>query len=980
MITYSNLYRGEADRLTHYYGDQADDYYSRDGGAAVWQGEGANRLGLGSDGEVDVKRFHAMLRGDFGGGVQTGRSIRKDSRARAGIDLTFSAPKSITLQALVGGDARLVKAHDEAVAYTLDYIERNFARSRQTENKKVRIEETGNLIIAKFRHETARPTPGSPPDPNLHTHAVIMNATQRADGSWASLSNDQIVGLRKLQDAIYNARLDHLVKRLGYDVRYEKSHIELAHINRAAIEVFSKRSAQIEAELAGRGLDRDSASHLQKQMMTLATREKKVADLTRTELHHLWVGQAHNAGIDFEARHAPGIEHDNTGGTAEHPDHAVADGSIRWAIAHMSERESIMPRSELLANAIRHSAGIVSPQKIHEALARQVASGELLQNGTLYSSASDRKVKPMTLDNWASEVATLGQVPLEDARATVERAIAEGRLLAEEPLYATTAAFEAEKRIVAHEMAGRNAVEPIMSTAEVDAAIKGSTLTPGQQDALRVMLTETNQIVGIQGLAGTGKSFALQSAQRLLQEHGYSMVALAPYSDQMRNLRKDGIPANTVASFLTASDKRQFTEKMGPQTVVVIDEAGVVPVRQMDRLIAKVQATGARIVPLGDTAQTKAIEAGPAFALMQQMGMKTVVMRDIQRQKANPRLLHAVELASTGQASQSLPLVDQVACVKDTFKTDEHGHKARDSSARYERIAQEYTALSDAEQSKTLVVTGTNASRKAINTLVHRMRGLEGKGRTYRLLSRHDTTRAERSCAKYYTVGDIIQPERDYKCGLKRGELYQVVGCDRHYGRIKVLALNAAADVTPIEIMPKTMSRLSVYNAHDAELSVGDRVRVTRNNAAADLSNGQIAEVLEISEDSVVIEVEGRRVELPANQPLHLDHAYATTVHSAQGLTYERVFYNAESFSRTTAQDVYYVAISRGKTIVIVFTDDPEKLPKAIDRVPYKGLVHDLMQMGKGSMTREVAKPEHQHPQLEKPGPELDDGPSFGMG
>src|SRR3546814_6870567 len=99
-LTYSILHRAEADRSTHYYGEQADDYYSRDGGAAMWHGTGAKQLG--AVGEVDIKRFHAMLRGEFGKGVVAGRSIRKDSKARAGIDLTISAPKSITLQALVG--------------------------------------------------------------------------------------------------------------------------------------------------------------------------------------------------------------------------------------------------------------------------------------------------------------------------------------------------------------------------------------------------------------------------------------------------------------------------------------------------------------------------------------------------------------------------------------------------------------------------------------------------------------------------------------------------------------------------------------------------------------------------------------------------------------------------------------------------------------------------------------------------------------
>jgi len=124
-------------------------------------------------------------------------------------------------------------------------------------------------------------------------------------------------------------------------------------------------------------------------------------------------------------------------------------------------------------------------------------------------------------------------------------------------------------------------------------------LTPGQRETVMLIATGTDQIAGVQGLAGTHKSFALQNAQAILQEQGHNMVALAPYGNMVRNLREDGIPANTIASVLAAADKRSFLDSLGPQSVVVIDEAGVVPVRQMDKLLALIQPTGAKVVLLG---------------------------------------------------------------------------------------------------------------------------------------------------------------------------------------------------------------------------------------------------------------------------------------------------------------------------------------------------------------------------------------------
>jgi len=277
----------------------------------------------------------------------------------------------------------------------------------------------------------------------------------------------------------------------------------------------------------------------------------------------------------------------------------------------------------------------------------------------------------------------------------------------------------------------------------------------------------------------------------------------------------------------------------------------------------------------------------------------------------------------------------------DAMSTDEHGDKTRDGKARYDAIAREYTALSTFEQAKTLIVTGTNASRQAINERVHELLGLKGKGKLLTLLTRHDTTRAERRCAKYYTVGDIIQPERDYRCGLQRGQLYQVTRCDEHADRICVVPYGKPV-AKALDIKLRSLSKLSVYREHRAELSPGDWVRITRNNAELDLVNGQRLQVTNVSETHVTVQAASRRIELPAGQPLHLDHAYATTAHSAQGLTCDRVLYNAESHSRTTAQDTYYVSISRERHSVKVFTNDEAKLPETVTRERTKGLAIDL--------------------------------------
>lgn len=231
--------------------------------------------------------------------------------------------------------------------------------------------------------------------------------------------------------------------------------------------------------------------------------------------------------------------------------------------------------------------------------------------------------------------------------------------------------------------------------------------------------------------------------------------------------------------------------------------------------------------------------------------------------------------------------------------------------------------------------------------------GVAGKGLEYDTLVRRDMTQAERRHSKTYHVGDVIQPEQDYqRLGLKRGALYRVE--DTGPGnRLVVRRMMEEREASPaagraepegetITFSPRLATKLSVYQHQRAELSVGDRVRITRNNAELDVANGDRFQVEAVAKDRVTLGNGARRVELTADKPLHLDHAYVTTVHSSQGLTADRVLIDAHAESRTTAKDVYYVAISRARHEVRIFTNSVKKLPAAIMREAIKHAALDL--------------------------------------
>jgi conjugative relaxase-like TrwC/TraI family protein len=200
MLSHKILTGSSVREIAHYYDDSKDDYYTKEGEVSGWTGTGAEMLGL--SGGVEQKAFLELLNGQLPDGRAIHRdSIRADAQVRYGIDLTFSAPKSVSMQALIGDDPSLMTAHDLAVEAALKRTEL-FASARRKEGGISHVERTGNLAIAKFRHETNRDG-----EPQLHTHALVLNMTRRSDGAWRALRNDDIIKQTKVLGAFYRAEL-----------------------------------------------------------------------------------------------------------------------------------------------------------------------------------------------------------------------------------------------------------------------------------------------------------------------------------------------------------------------------------------------------------------------------------------------------------------------------------------------------------------------------------------------------------------------------------------------------------------------------------------------------------------------------------------------------------------------------------------------------------------------------------------------------
>ncbi|AKM33518.1 AAA family ATPase (plasmid) [Pandoraea faecigallinarum] len=919
--------RGNNQYAAAHYFAAADDYYAKEH-PGEWQGEGAQLLGL--TGPIEQAQFSRLLDGRLPNGERIQTTFDTTAhKKRMGLDLTFSAPKSVSMQALVAGDREVSAAHDRAVTRALEQVERLAEARKKTKGKSCR-ERTGNMVIGKFRHEMSRAK-----DPQLHTHAVVLNMTRRADGAWRALSNEDIFRAYDGIDALYKAELARGMQALGYAIRVvdDKGNFELAHISREQIEAFSARSRVIEQALADEGKTRTSASTLEKQVIALATRPRK-DESDRQIVKQYWIEKSRELGIDYGARspldgHSEGPRSalDRAAAMSLPVGLTPAQAVVQYAINHLTEREAVVRESALTATALRRAVGLAGIEEVCAEIRRLVEQGALIEAVPAYRTTRSMDGPALSPAGWASFLSEREGLTQQEARAYVSQAIQRGSLVAAETLYTTHKALAREKAILAIERSGRAALAPIMTAVAVKAALEGFPLNADQRLAVETIIATPHRFVGNQGDAGTGKTYTVNQAVALIRqaaagnggESGYRTVALAPYGNQVTALRNAGLDAHTLASFLRAKDK-----SIDARTIVVLDEAGVVGARQMEQLMRAVEQAGARMVMIGDTKQTEAIEAGKPFAQLQQGGMPTTRISEITRQE-DRALKTAVEHAAEGRVTQSLAHLSHV----EEFKEPSERHRA---------IVADYIALTEAERRDTLIVAGTNDARREINRMVRESLALTGNGREFETLTRVDMTQAQRRFAPSYQPGMVIQPERDYqKAGLTRGETYRV----REALPGNILRLQRP-DGTTAAINPRRATQLSVYQLERAELSVGDTVRINRNDPGRDLTNGDRLRVVGVAGGAVTLESlesieprEGRPVrslELPSTRPLHLEHAYASTVHSAQGLTSERALIALDTRSRTTSMNLYYVAISRARQEARVYTNSLGELPDAIAR------------------------------------------------
>ena len=848
--------------------------------ASAWHGSGLEALGLKPGARVSSRAFEKLLQGHVPGTeIRLGRVRHGGYERRPAFDLTFSAPKSVSLAGLLPterhprGDRSVVRAHDEAVRATLDWVEEAFLETRgwDPETRQRPRVKAPYMAAATFRHIASRNL-----DPQLHTHAVIANMTRDADGRWRSVDPMALHRNARLIGAYYRNRLARNLIARGYSIVPAMAgripSFDIAGLDRELCEAFSTRRREVLAYVEDRGWD---GSEAQRQIATLATRGRKAEPL-QGMLRTLWRERAESLGFG-----AVSVSRSREGVSL--PPAPSALEIVGRTVSRLEERYPVFPERELEALALSHSPGRHSLGEIREAVAWMVRDGHLV----------------------------------------------EAQLRGSDRSYVTDRTLKAERRVIAAMKAGLGAGEALAGADEVAAHLAGAGLTAGQEEAVRTVLLSRDRFVGVQGWAGTGKTTMLRHVWELAA--GRPVVGLAPSAEAARVLeRESGMSVRTLQWFLTrcgsaigdgrAEDR---LKRMFGGALVVLDESSMVSTDQMVSLMRIADRLGvARLALVGDTKQLRAVDAGQPFLLLQRAGMTTVEMDESRRQR-DPKLRAAVLASRSGEPGKAVELLGSSM---HEVPFDELGEAA----------ARIWLALAPEARERTLLLAPTHARRAEINGTIRAELAdegvLRGKALTIERLVSLGMTRAEKGDVRNYREGDAVMFHQDMvNYRVRKDEALTVTGIEGE--RVAL----GHPDGKPRHIKPAGRVRyyLDVYETRPIEIRAGDRIRWTRNDHGRGLINGEQAEVSAIARGRVRLVLEdGRKVSLRADDPQlrHIDYAWSSTVRGAQGSTADGVIAVLDTSQRAlTDQSTFYVEISRARDRAVVLTDNLDELVEVLE-------------------------------------------------
>jgi ATP-dependent exoDNAse (exonuclease V) alpha subunit len=783
---------------------------------------------------------------------------------------------------VLAGENHILDAFRLSVHETMQDIEAEGSMTRVRRGGKDQDRRTGSLLWADFVHQTARPVDGEVSDPHLHCHCFTFNLTH--DPVENRMKAAQFGGIKRdinYYQARFHARLSDRLIQLGYEIRRTRTMFEVVGIPKEALDLFSKRSQVVQKFIR----DNNITDPKEKSEVAARTRSRKQKGLTMSQLKTEWRKQIVAMGVTREGDNAIRYAKDR------HYENVTAAECIDHALLHNFERLSVVDERRVLTTAYRQKIGRVGPSV--EAITNEFK---------------------------------------EDSRIL--------RVKRKEQTFITTQEVLAEeRRLVSLIHKGKGKLNPIY------ASVPFLSLTDGQADAARQVLTSRDRVNVIMGKAGTGKTTMMTETVRLMEAAGYPVTVVAPTAFSSRGvLRQEGFKeAETVAKLLCTPEMQRKLQG----GVLWIDEAGLLGVADMLALLRLATKYKARLICSGDFSQHSSVIRGDALRVITEIAnVRPAMITKIFRQKSQV-YREAVEALSTGDIHIGFSKLESIGAIREL-----------PSENPYDELADAY--ISVLKRKKTaLVICPTHAQgsdvTQAIREKLRASGMLDDKETTFSRLAVLSMTVAEKQDVRNYQPGLVLQFSQNRK-GIKRGSRWSVASCTPK----ELLLTNIDDDM--ISFPPEKAEDFEVYQQTTIDLAKGDLVRITRNGfdtREKRLNNGQLLKVAGFDKKGQLLarHPDGTTTYTLGQEFGHLAYAHCLTSHASQGKTVDEVFI-AQPASSFPACDLkqFYVSVSRGREKVHIMTDDKEGLLEHASDMRNREAALELMRQYGRTMTRHAVR------------------------
>jgi conjugative relaxase-like TrwC/TraI family protein len=914
MLTIAKLRRGNEDYVLRAVAAGAEDYYAGSGEApGVWLGGGAESLGLA--GEVGAEAFRAVLQGRD---PASGNLLAK--RKAQGFDLTFSAPKSVSVLWALAPDpvSRQVVAacHEEAIAAAMGWMESQASAVKRGAAGCETIGSSG-FVAASYRHRTSRAG-----DPQLHSHVVVSNMALGDDGKWSALGDHRRLFLSaRAAGHLYQSELRSLLTaRLGVEWGpVANGCADIDGISRPLLDVFAKRSAEVEAAVIARGGDpRDVHAT---SVAALATRRPKPGH-ARLD----WSADAGDYGV--EPADTPSL-HDRCSDEARRTA-GLPDWSGVFRLAETPTPPDLAAEGDRLAG----------PEGLTEMQASVSRRDVIIAFASMLGM--DARSAITAADEWLSR---------PDVRSL-------GRLRPRSEERWTTAELESEEASILLGARQRSAAG--VGLADPEAAIaERPTLSAEQADMVRHLTTSGAGVEVVVGRAGTGKTFALDAARQAWEDAGLTVLGSALSAQAAGELSRGArVRATTIARQILDV----YRDGLPAGCVLVIDEAGMADTRSLAKLGRAVAGAGGKLVLVGDHRQLPSIAAGGTFARLAR-SLGAVELTEVRRQAS----------AADREALAEVRSGDLAAGVRGLLGRSGRTVVAADATTQRQAMVSDWSEARAAGQSA-LLLARRRSRVEDLATAARVARRDAGELGADELVIQITPEPAKRRAeqawqppSRTYATGDEVRFGRNTTMrwkhlaesmpGVHNGALGTVTAIDAEVSTITVrLAANdaeataawdAAHQAQAAEIDALLGEAADWQARAEAATTPADRATARRRERSArDKMDRRLHD-----RTAGVVTVDGRRTARPGREITvdaaylaagHVAYSYARSVHAAQGATADVVLVDGED---ARGREAAYTALSRHRERVKVYLTStldhgpvephqspPEAAPTPLDR------------------------------------------------